>query len=104
MGNKEFGFDLRGLDQLEKKVKELSGTNQVGLSELFSARFMQKNTSFGNVVEMFEKSGLGIESREDIENNQKAWNEFIKTNTNYAGWEQMLRAASEEWIKRQLGF
>lgn len=104
MRNKGFELNLRGLDKLQKKVNELSGTNQVGLSELFNPVFMQKNTKFGNVEEMFEKSGLEIGSREDIEKNQKAWDEFVKTNTNFTGWEEMLRVASQEWIKKKLGF
>lgn len=104
MRNKGFELNLRGLDELQKKVTKLSGTNQVGLSELFNPAFMQKNTKFGNVQEMFEKSGLEIESKEDIEKNYKARNEFVKANTNYTGWEEILKAASVEWIKEKLGF
>lgn len=103
MGNKGFGIDMRGFDKLRKKAKELSGTKRVKLSQLFNIEFMRKNTRFSSVEEMFEKSGLEIESEEDIKKNEKAWDEFIKTNTNYAGWEAMLKAATEEYIKKKLG-
>jgi len=104
MGNKGFEIDIRGLDNLRKKAEDLSGTNHVKLSYLFNVGFMRKNTSFSSVEEMFEKSGLEIESEEDIKKNQEVWNEFIKRNTTYAGWESMLKAASVEWLKKGLGF
>ena len=103
MGNKGFEIDTRGLDKLRKKAEDLSGTNHVKLSDLFNVGFVRKNTSFSSVEEMFEKSGLEIESEEDIKKNQEVWDEFIKTNTNYAGWEAMLKAASVEWLKKGLG-
>jgi len=104
MGNKGFEIDTRGLDELRKNAENLSGTNHVKLSDLFNIGFMRKNTNFSSVEEMFEKSGLEIESEEDIKTNQEVWDEFIKTNTNYAGWAAMLRAASVEWLKKGLGF
>ena len=104
MGNKGFEIDMRGLDKLLKKAEELSGTNHVKLSDLFNVGFMRKNTSFSSVEEMFEKSGLEIKNEEDIKKNQEVWDEFIKTNTNYAGWVAMLKAASVEWLKKGLGF
>jgi len=104
MGNEGFEIDTRGLDKLLKKAENLSGTNRVKLLDFFNVEFMRKNTSFSSVEEMFEKSGLEIESEEDIKKNQEAWNEFIKTNTNYAAWEAMLKAAIIEWLKKGLGF
>ena len=102
MGNKGFEIDTRGLDKLQKKAEDLSGTNHVKLLDLFNVGFMSKNTSFSSVEEMFEKSGLEIKSEEDIEKNQEVWDEFIKTNTNYAGWEAMFKAATAEWLKKEL--
>ncbi|MCK4793628.1 MAG: hypothetical protein KAV87_58405 [Desulfobacteraceae bacterium] len=104
MRNKGVRIDTRGLDKLQKRVEELSGTNHVKLLDLFNVGFMRKNTTFSSIEEMFEKSGLEIESEEDIKTNQDVWDEFIKRNTNYAGWEAMLNAASAEWIKKELGF
>ena len=104
MGNKGFEIDMRGLDKFRKKAEELSGTNHVKLSDLFNVGFMRKNTSFNSVEEMFEKSGLEIKNEEDIKKNQEVWDEFIKTNTNYAGWVAMLKAASIVWLKKGLGF
>ena len=104
MGNKGFEINTRGFDNLKKKVKGLSGTNRVKLLDLFNVRFMSKNTNFSSVEEMFEKSGLEIESEEDIKKNKEVWDEFIKTNTNYAGWEAMLKAASLEWVRKELCF
>ena len=104
MGNKGFEIDMRGLDKIQKKAEDLSGTNHVKLLDLFNVGFMRKNTSFSSVEEMFEKSGLEIHSEVDIKNNEKAWDEFIKANTKYDDWETLLKAASVEWIKKELGF
>ena len=104
MGNKGFEINMRGLDELRKKAENLSGTNHVKLLDLFNVGFMRKNTSFSSAEEMFEKSGLEIENEEDIKKNQEVWDDFVKTNTNYAGWEAMLKAATLEWVKKGLGF
>lgn len=103
MANKGFEIDMRGLDKLQKKAQQISGTNRVKLTELFNVGFMRRNTRFSSVEEMFEKSGLQIESEGDIKKNEKTWDEFIKVNTNYAGWRTMLEAASMEWLKKGLG-
>lgn len=103
MGNKGFEIDMSGLDKLRKKVEGLSGKNRIKLVKLFNEGFVRKNTNFSNVEEMFEKSGLEIKSGEDIKNNEKAWDEFIKANTKYDGWKTLLKAASAEWIKKELG-
>ena len=104
MGNKGFKIDMSGLDKLKKKVEGLSGKKHIKMVELFNEVFMRKNTNFSNVEEMFEKSGLDINSGEDIKNKEKAWDEFIKANTKYDGWETLLKVASMEWIKKELGF
>ena len=104
MVKKRFEIDMRGLDKLKKKVEGLAETNQIELVELFNEGFVRKNTNFSNVEEMFEKSGLEIHSEVDIKNNEKAWDEFIKANTKYDDWETLLKAASVEWIKKELGF
>ncbi len=74
------------------------------LSDLFNVGFIRKNTSFSSIEEIFEKSGVEIESEEDITKNLEVLGKFIKTKTNYTGWEAMLKAASLEWVKKGLGF
>jgi len=53
---------------------------------------------------MFEASGYKIETQEDFNViPDKEWDEFIKNNTEYTSWEEMLHAASAVWIKKKLG-
>jgi len=102
---KLYGFDKvkRELDRLGNKAKKLEGTNSVPFEELFTQSFLTKHTKFCSLDDMFGKSGFTVNSQEDFGKiPDEEWNKFISNNSHFHSWEEMVYAAGQEWIKRQL--
>ncbi len=102
-------FKLKGFDKLEKQLKqmkknaeELSRTENIPFSELFTTSFMRKYTSFSSIDELLSAGGF---NSEDLENNPT--NEFdkhIEATTKFKNWENMLDEATSQYIENKLGF
>ena len=87
-------FDLRGFDQLEKNLSELSGTHSIPLDDLMTPDFISSCSQYSNFEELIEASGLKVESKEDFAAiPDQEWEQFIQTNTSYEGWIEMQQAA-----------
>ncbi|KTD40787.1 hypothetical protein [Legionella parisiensis] len=79
-------------------------TNNIPLSELFNEKFMIKHTSFNNINDFINASGYKIDKAEDLQNiPEKAWDKYIKQSTSFLSWEEMLKTASQLWLKKKLG-
>ncbi len=107
MGAKITGFDefQKSLDDLVKRIESVSGENEILLSELLTTDFMNDNTQFNSLDEMFEKSGFTIASKEDLENiPDNEWNLFISSNTQFQTWDELLANAAEQWLCKKIGF
>lgn len=107
MGCKIEGLDnlMRHLDDLKRAAEELDGEHQISLNEMFPDFFMLRYTNFSTIDEMFNKSGFGIETQEDLENLPEIeWGQFISGNTQFESWEEMKQTAAKEWTQRKLGF
>lgn len=99
------GFDKikRELEKIQSKAKKLEGTNNVPFKELFAQGFLRKHTNFSSLDDMFQKSGFNINSQEDFKNiPDEEWDTFISNNSHFKSWKEMLDAAGNEWIERQL--
>lgn len=97
-------IDFSGLEDLQRRAKELGGENKVSLGELFDQQFMRKNTQHSTIEAFLEATGYAIESQEDFEAiPDDEFNEFVRDNTRFSSWEEMLEAAGVEWVQRQLG-
>lgn len=95
-----FSFDDGKLKKLQQKAKELHGQREVPLSELMPDNFIRKNTNFQTLQAMLDASG--IENLEEIGNEK--FSKFISTHTRFSTWEEMIKVASTEYIKRKLSF
>ncbi|MEG9437830.1 hypothetical protein JAO29_16910 [Edaphobacter sp. HDX4] len=101
------GFDdlSRKLEDLADRAESLHGTQQVPLSELLTPGFLAKHTRFLSEDEMFEASGYKVDTAGDFEKiPDEDWDEFIRQNTPFAAWSDMLSAAATEWTRKRLGF
>jgi hypothetical protein len=102
---------VTGLRDLERKLKDISeraqklqGPTNVPLSELLTSEFLKTCSRFNSVTEMFNASGLVITNADDFKAvPDYQWDEFIKQNTSFADWNQMLGAAARDWTKDKLG-
>src|ERR1700727_1542823 len=100
---------VTGLKEFERKLKDigdraqkLQGTTDVPLSELLTRDFLKTCSRFSSLSEMFKASGFVITNADDfkaVPDNQ--WDEFIKENTSFADWNELLSAAVKDWTKDQ---
>ena len=103
--------EVTGLKELERKLKDigdraqkLQGTTNVPLSELLTAEFLKTYSRFNSLTEMFNASGFVITNADDFKTvPDDQWDEFIKQNTSFADWNELLAAAAKVWTKDQLG-
>lgn len=96
---------MKKLEGLAKKAKELGGEHQVRVSEMFTPAFMRTYTDFESFDAMIEASGFQVQSQADFENiSDDEWETLVRTKTRFARWDEMLRAAGGEWVKRNMGY
>lgn len=100
------GFDeaQRELEDLARRAEKLEGEQEVALTELLAAKFLQRHTAFSSLEAMLEASGWEVESQEDFEAiPDDEWDRFVAANSDFPDWQAMLSSAGEEWAVRQLG-
>lgn len=94
----------RKFEELQRKAEEIDDDNDVPLDEVFPEDFLLRHSKFSSFNEMITASGFTIISPEDIINIPNGgWDKFIKESTSFECWNDMLGAASQEWISKQLG-
>ena len=96
-------LNLDGLRKLEQCARELDGTHQVPVQELLSTKFMQEHSPFSSFEAMLAASPFSVNSAEDFKAIPDAdWDAFVRENTRFSSWREMLSAASAEWMKQRL--
>jgi len=96
------GFKIKGLDELQGRLKSLSERSKISLGEILSPEFMSACSRFPNVQDLFDASGFQIHSVEDLKAiPDDKWDAYIKSNTSFADWDSMQRAAHEQWVRRK---
>ena len=104
------GFEVEGLDELQKKLEKLiKKTNEippeqdVPMSELFDTGFLTQRTRFSTIDELFESAGINIESAEDFKNMPKdKLDKFIRENTSFSSYDEMFGEAGTAYCAKQL--
>jgi hypothetical protein len=100
-GTGEFQKKLR---DLAKRAEQLDGSHEIPLRELLSPSFIAGCSRFASVEELFQASGFTFQSAEHFKAIPESdLNAFIKNNTSFDGWHNMIQVASAEWTKKQLG-
>jgi len=95
--------EFKGLDKLQKNLKNLKTSESVPISELFNSTFMRKYTNYQTFDSML--SAFGIQELKDIsELDNKEWNQFVKEHSKFIDWDDMKGTAGTERISRKLGF
>jgi len=103
-------FEIKGLEEFQKqldtfikKVERLDGPHQIPIADLLSPSFMTGCSRFGSLDEMIQASGFKVESEDDFKAIPDAeWDAFIRENTSFSGWREMLEGGAAEWAKKQL--
>lgn len=105
-------FDLQGFDELQKDLEdmqcaaqEMDGAQSFNFTELFHPAFMRQYTSYPTIDDFLENCGYPAETQEDFEAiPDKEFDEYVRANTRFSSWEDMLEKAEEELIDGKLGF
>jgi hypothetical protein len=88
---------------LNNKANE-SSKNNLPWQELFNDAFMKHYSSYDDLHKFFQASGFKIENAKDFQQvPEDQWEEFVKKNTSFNSWEEMLSEAGKSWIKKKLG-
>lgn len=105
-------FELKGadsivkkLDSIARKAEQLDGEHSVPINDLFTVQFMRSYTRFSSIDEMLEAGGVKIGSQADLKDvPNDDLDCLVRNETGFNNWDEMLHAASEQWISKQLGF
>lgn len=107
-----FEFKVDGLDELQKQLenmekaaKELEGTKEIPLTELFTDDFMKRNTDFSTLDEMFEAFGYSNSTQEEFEKIPDEEIDLkVSNSTIFSSWQDMLDKALDFYVSDKLGF
>ncbi|QHI17222.1 hypothetical protein [Acinetobacter haemolyticus] len=95
--------NYNGLKKLSENAKKLAGQTEVSFGEIFNEGFIQANTDFESIDDLFMKAGFNVETKEDFENiPQEDIDSFVRDNTNFEDFNAMYKSATTEYVKKQL--
>ncbi len=107
---------VKGLDEaidnlksLQNKLRELEGKHKISLDELMTKEFMKKHTKYDNFNEFVINSNLVPEDTVKITKEMFAdipdedFDKYIRDNTDFQSWKDMLQTSTNEYAKRKLG-
>lgn len=100
------GFDELGktLSTIADNARELEGTHNVSLDDLLTPEFVARNTRFADADALFNAGGFSTSSQEEFEAiPEETLDAFIRTESPFYSWQDMLSAAGGEWAARKLG-
>lgn len=96
-------IDTSGLEKLSKKLDKLSKETNVSLGEILTDSFISHHSKFNNLDNFMSACGIHnadeFNAFPDVE-----MDKFVKANTNFSTWQEMLSSAGAEYYKKQLGF
>ncbi|SEO55313.1 hypothetical protein [Acinetobacter sp. yr461] len=94
---------FKSLEKLADNLKNLDGQQTVSLEVLFNEGFIQSNTEFQSIGELFEKAGFKIESQEDFAAMpDEEIDTFVKENTKFESFSDLKKKAAEEHVRKQI--
>src|SRR5437660_11876334 len=103
-------FELHGFDDAIKKLKrlgsnarELAGSHDVPVSELFTPTFMQHHTKVASFEALIEAGGFKVESPADFQAIPSAeWENVVRSHTSFSSWQEMVEKAGEEYVSKKV--
>ena len=93
----------RKLEQMRRNAEQMHGEHQVPLTELFPPAFMRQHSSVPDFEAFCREGGIEISTEDAFAATpEDLLNEAAKRITHFASWEEMKKAATENWAKRRL--
>jgi len=100
------GFDQlsKQLDQIAKNAKELQETKSASVNDIFTPSFISQHTRFANASDFFDASGFNMSTQADFEAiPEDRMDLFIRSESSFSSWREMVNAAGVQWAKHKLG-
>lgn len=98
---------INGLDELEnefnrllKNAEKFDSTVNVPFDQVFNPEFMTKHTKFNTISDFFDATPFDSSNFDEIDDSDL--DVFVKQNTTFPNWQEMLGEASEIWTENQL--
>ena len=86
------------LKQMEQAAKELDGTHQIPVSELFTNSFMTEYTSFNSFDELLDAGGFVVNTSADFKAiPDDVFDQHIAMHTQFNSWQDMMTQAGKEY-------
>ena len=81
------------LEQIKENLKNST------VKDLFTPDFMKEHTSFSTFEELIDQSGFKVASAEDVKSVLSGeLDKYISSYTKFSTWQEMLGAATKEYI------
>lgn len=91
----------RKLRDMSNRVQSIGGTHK--LTDILTPQFVRGCSRFESAEALFDASGFTIESKADFEAiPDDQWDEFIRSNTRYSNWKEMLADAGQAFVKKKM--
>lgn len=95
---------INDLDNLADKVESLNGAT-VDFDILFNADFMTQHTKASTFDEFLAQGRFQVETEADFEAiPDEEFDNYVSSATNFKSWDEMLEAATDEYLEQQLDF
>ena len=95
--------NFENLETFGKNIKELSETQSVPLTEIYSDSFFQENTSFQSFQAFLEKGGFTINTEEDLDKIEiEDLDKFTSENTSFKDFKDLKDKAIAEFTTKML--
>jgi hypothetical protein len=87
--------------KLERKVRSIEG--DVPFTDLFTASFMSRYTSYGSFKEFMNASGFPASTQEEFDAiPDDEFDQFVAASTKFKSWKDMLYKAGELYVEKKL--
>ena len=104
-------FSVTGIDEFEKELKTISNKaekfgkkKQHSYNKVFNSTFLKKHTKFSSFKKMMEASNFDCSTQEKFDSIPKEdLDKFIQSISRYRSFDNMLKAASEDYLVKELG-
>jgi len=86
-----------------EKAEAVEEKRTYSLVEILNDRFMNKHTKFSSLEEFIEKSGFDFSSEESLDAiSSEALDAFVRQNSEFGSWEEMLGDALSELMRSKI--
>lgn len=94
---------LKKLKRLAQNIKDFEGINSIPMGDVLTDEFIQANTNFQNIEELFEKAGYKVENQADFQAiPQEDIDSFVRENSKFDSFTTLQQEAVDEFVRNKI--